>query len=100
MNLIIPKDCNITPRALMELKLQVKQLLNENELNKNKEYKIYLYSNFLRIKYLDKYYNVAIVEKNKELFWYVKPFFNNYLLVKKTHSKCFDVILLVIKNIT
>lgn len=98
MKIYIPKKCNITLEALSELKLQVKKLINNYD--ENKEYKIYLYSNFLKIIYNDNSYNVAIVEYNNELYWYMKPFYNNYLLLKKTNEHCFDMILLIIKNIS
>lgn len=97
MNLEIPEDCQITAKANLELRKQVKYLIENYEKITNDGYKIYLCSNCLNILRHKKKYWLTIVEYQDELFWYLKPFYNSYLLVKKTEEKCLDILLLIIK---
>lgn len=99
MKIIIPQNCCITDEALNKLKKHVKALIENYDNKYKKEYKIYLYSNFLKINYQNHNYNVAIVEYNHELFWYLKPFYGSYLLIKDTEKECLDLVLSIIKII-
>lgn len=99
MKIKIPQNCSITDKAILQLKKQIKYLISNYDERYKKEYKIYLYSNFLKINYRNHNFSVALVEYNSELFWYIKPFHNSYLLIKNVNVECFDIILLIIKNI-
>lgn len=99
MKIMIPKNCRITEEAILSLKKEVKYLIERYEEKYSKDYKIYLYANSLKVKYKQKNYDVAIVEYNHELFWYVKPFYKSYLLLKNTNDLCLELILAILKEI-
>ena len=99
MKIKIPQSCSVTDAAIMALKQQVKYLIGSYDEKYKKEYKIYLYSNFLKINYKNHNYLVTIVEYNNELFWYLKPFYNSYLLIKNTEPECFDILIAAIKTL-
>ena len=99
MKIKIPQNCSITDKTVLQLKKQIKYLINNYDERYKKEYKIYLYSNFLKINYKNHNFNITLVEYNNELFWYIKPFYNNYLLIKYVNVECFDIILLIIQSI-
>lgn len=100
MKIEIPQNCRITNRAILKLKNKVKDLINHYEEKYQEEYKIYLYQKFLKIHYKKYQFVIAIVEYNEELFWYMRPFYKSYLLLKDSEDACFDVILFIIKNIS
>lgn len=92
MKLKIPNNCRITNETIIELKKFIKYLIQDFEEKYKDKYKIYLYAGFLRIRYKQKNYYVTIVEYNQEYFWYIMPFFQEYLLMRFIGGDGFDLV--------
>ena len=90
----------ISSKAKCVLKRQIVYLLNNYSDEIYGHYEIYLYNNYLKIKYNKKKIFVAVVEFNNELFWLLTPFYNSYLLIKFKDYKSFAIILNIIKLIS
>ena len=92
------KNYNITTRSLRQLKEEIKLIIRN--YSKLKNFKIYIDDVYLKIKYKNKLFYFTILEKNSEFFWYLKPYYNDYLLIKEPYNKSFDLILTIIKFLT
>lgn len=92
MKILIPNDCIISEKSIIELKKVVKYLIQNYE-TKYSKYKIYLYPNYLKVNYKKHNYTLTILEYNCELFWYMKPFDNSYFLLKYTSVNSLSYIL-------
>ena len=97
MKIDIPKNCCITKETIWELKSYVKDMLLKHE--EFKEFKIYLYSNFLKIKFQKKQFVLTIVSFNSEFFWYLKPYKESYLLIKANDWDTLILIFNIIKSL-
>lgn len=98
MKITIPQDCKLTDKALIALKSETVNLINNYEEKYHGDYKMYLYSNFIKIYHNRHNYIITIVEYKNELFWFVKPFQGSYFLIKKVKKITIDVIITILSS--
>ena len=97
MKLELPNESCITDIALNILKQQIIYLIPKYEEKYPKISQIFLYENHLKIIANGKCYLVTLINLNDDIFWYIKPFNNSYILIKNNKNmdikKILDLIL-------
>lgn len=93
MKLDIPNNSIINDTAVEILRKQITYLIPEYASKYQKEYQIFLYGNHVKVIYAKKMYLITIIIIDKEIYWYLKPWKESYILIKTKRNINFKDIL-------